>query len=316
MKKVLVTVILILMLGVSGCGGVGSIGGGKEPEIGYRQGSQGLVIDFMPNYPRPRMYDDEPFDVMVELKNKGAHTVGFSGDKIYLSGFDTSIITGISTNGERVPSNFEGITEYNSEGGYDTLQFTAEIYPLRMKKIDKYPATILATACYSYKTTASDNICIDPNPFSTTTERKVCTPTTASFGTQGAPIAVTSVEVDPTPRVTRFKIHISNVGGGTVFKYGGDYLSKCNPYHTRGLEFNEVDVVRIAGVTVAGKTITPSCKPVDNEGNVRLINGQATVFCELGNLGTGPAYTTPLTVEVDYGYRTTTAKQVEIVQTP
>lgn len=314
MKKVLVICIIILMLGISGCRE--GFGGRKEPVSGYRSGSQGLVVNFMPNYPRPQMFDDEPFDVILEIRNKGSQTIGFGGDRIFLSGFDTGIITGISTNGERLPSNFEGITEYNADGGYDTLQFTGEIYPLKMKKIDRYPATVLATVCYGYKTVASENICIDPNPFAASNERKVCTPGVVSFGTQGAPIGITSVEVDPTPRITRFKIHMSNVGGGTVFKYGADYLAKCNPYHTRGLEFNEIDVVRITGVQVAGKTITTSCKPMDNEGNVRLINGQATIFCELGNLGTGPAYTTPLTIEVDYGYRSTISKQVEIIQTP
>ncbi|MBN2112425.1 hypothetical protein JW707_04995 [Candidatus Woesearchaeota archaeon] len=314
MKKALVISILVLMIAFSGCRE--GLGGRKEPVAGYRTGSQGLVINFMPNYPRTQMYDDEPFDVIIELRNKGSYATGFGGDRIYLSGFDIGIITGISTNGERLPSEFEGITEYNADGGYDTIQFSGQVYPLSMKKVDRYPATVLATVCYGYKTTASDNVCIDPNPFASTTERKVCTPGPVSFGTQGAPIAVTTVEVDPTPRITRFKIHISNVGGGTVFKYGGDYLAKCNPYHTRGLEFNEIDVVRLTGVSVAGKTITPSCKPMDNEGNVRLINGQATVFCELGNLGTGPAYTTPLTVEVDYGYMSTVSKQIEIVQTP
>lgn len=314
MKKAVVIALLLTMLVVSGCRE--GFGRKKEPEVGYRRGSQGVVINFLPNYPRPRMYDDEPFEVMIEIRNKGAHTVGYGGDSVYLSGFDITIITGISTYGEPIPPGFEGITEYNLEGGYDVIEFRGGVYPLRMKRIDHYPATILATVCYGYKTIASENVCIDPNPYSATAERKVCTPGPVSYGTQGAPIAVNSVDVEPTPRVTRFKINIANVGGGAVYKYGGDYLAKCNPYHTRGLEFNEVDYVRLSGVEAAGKVITPSCKPVDNQGNVRLVNGHATVFCELGGLGTGPAYTTPLTIELDYGYRSTISKSVEIIQTP
>jgi len=313
MKKAIITLILVIMLAVSGCNGIP--GRSKEPQTGYKVGNQGLEMRFIPNYPRYRQYDDEPFNVLLEIRNIGSTEVGYGGDSIYLSGFDPGIITGVSTYGKPIPQ-IEGTGPYNNEGGFDTMEFLGEIYPLKMKKIDKYPATILATACYGYKTIGSENICLDPNPYSTTSERKVCTPTSVSFGSQGAPIAITSVEVEPTPRITRFKIHISNVGGGAVFKAGIDQLARCNPYDPRGLEFTEVDYVQLSNVETTGKTITSSCKPVDNEGNVKLINGQATVFCELGGLGSGPAYSTPLTIELDYGYRSTISTNVEIVQTP
>ena len=313
MKKARLMAILVALIVISGCAQMP--GRRKEPEPAYRQGSQGIVMRFLPNYPRSPMYDDQPFDVLLEVRNMGSYDVGFPGDKIYLSGFDNKIITGIPQMGAQIPK-MEGIGPYNPEGGFDTVEFKGTIYPLKLKNIDKYPATILATACYGYKTIASNNICIDPDPYGATSERKVCVPSAVSFGTQGAPVAVTSVDVDAAPRVTRFKIQISNAGGGTVLKYGPDYLARCSPYHTRGLEFNEVDSVRLSKVEVAGKVITPSCKPVDNDGSVRLINGQATVFCELVGLGSGPAYQTPLTVELDYSYRSTISKSVEIVQIP
>ncbi len=315
MKKVAVVVFLLVVLIVSGCEG-GIPGRRKEPVVGYRRGSQGIVINFLPNHPRPRTYDSEPFEALIEIRNRGAQEVGYGGDSIYLSGFDIGIITGISTYGKPIPAGLGGVTQYNLEGGYDTIDFRGEIYPLKMKNIDRYPATILASVCYGYRTVASENICIDPNPYATTVERTVCVPGPVGYGTQGAPIAVSSVDVEPTPRISRFRISIDNVGGGTVFKPGIDYLMKCNPYHMRGLEFNEVDYVRLSKVEVAGKVITLGCKPVDNEWNVKLINGHATVFCELGGLGSGPAYTTPLTIELDYGYRSTISTQVEIIQTP
>ncbi len=316
MKKAVIMGIVLVVLIISGCQGMTLPGGQKEPVTGYKTGTQGLVMNFMPNFPRARMYDGEDFNALLEIKNRGANEVGYGGDRIYLSGFDTGIITNIPVSGEPIPQ-IEGINQFNTQGGYDTVEFKGNLYPLSGKNIDSYPATILATACYGYKTLGSENICIDPNPFSPTTAKKVCTPTAVSFGSQGAPIAVTSVEVDPTPRVTRFKIHISNAGGGTVYKPGADYLAKCSPYHTTGLAFpSEVDMVRLSKVEVAGKVITPSCKPLDNEGHVRLISGQATVFCEIGGLGTGPTYTTPMTVELDYGYRSTISKSVVVLQTP
>lgn len=315
MKRGIIVFLATISLLVSGCQGFG--GAQKEPQLGYRTGSQGLVINFLPSYPRTQMYDSDPFDVIIEIRNRGSADVGFGGDAVYLSGYDPGIITGISTFGENVPAGLEGASEFNVEGGYDTIAFNAQIFPLRSKNIDRYPFTILASACYGYETIASENVCIDPDPFSATAEKKVCTPAPVSFGTQGAPIAVSSVEVDATPRVTRFKIHITNVGGGTVFKQGGDYLQKCSPYHSRGLEFNEVDQVRLRGVNVAGKTITSSCKPMDpQDGSVKLINGRGTVFCELGGMPIGPAFNTPLTIELDYGYRNTISRSVEVLRTP
>lgn len=313
MKKVMIILVLAVIIAVSGCQGIP--GRSKEPQTGYRVGGQGLDIRFVPNYPRSRQYDDESFVVLLEIRNRGSTEVGYGGDSIYLSGFDVGIITGMSNYGKPIPQ-LEGTSPYNTEGDFDTMEFRGEIYPLNMKNIDEYPATILATACYGYRTVGSENICIDPNPYSTTTERKACVPIHVGYGSQGAPIAITTVEVEPTPRITRFKIHISNVGGGIVFQPGGDQLAKCNPYHPRGLEFNEVDYVALSNVEVAGKVITPSCKPVSNEGFVKLINGQATVFCELAGLGSGPAYSTPMIIELDYGYATTVITTVEIIQTP
>ena len=313
MKKAYAAALILFMLVFSSCAGIP--GRRKEPEVGYKVGSQGLVMNFLPNYPRPQLYDDQPLDVMIELRNRGSFEIGFPGDNIYLSGFDTNIITQIPKMGVPI-SKLEGIGPYNPEGGYDTVEFNGVIYPLKAKNIDSYPATILATACYHYRTVASDNICLDPQPFTATAERDVCVPGTVGFGTQGAPIAVSTVEVDPAPGTSRFKIHISNVGGGTVFKYGGDYLAKCSPYSSTGLQFNEIDNLRLTKVEVAGKVITPSCKPVDNDGSIRLTSGNAVVFCEIVGLGSGPAYTTPLTVELDYGYRNTLSKSVEILQLP
>ncbi len=313
MKKAVVILSVIIMLAISGCSGIG--GGRKEPATGYRTGSQGVVLTFVPNFPRPRMYDDEPFDVMLEVRNRGSHPVGFGYDRVYLSGFDIGIITGIAVSGKPIPTGLEGATQYNPEGGFDTLEFKGNINPLKRKNIDKYPATILATSCYNYRTIASENICIDPDPFSAGTERKVCTPGPVGFDTQGAPIAVTNVDVEAAPRVTRLKIQISNVGGGTVFKSGGDFLAKCSPYHSAGLQYNDVDYVTLSKVEAAG-TVIADCKPKDNQNNVRLTNGQATVFCELGNLRSSPAYTTPLTIELDYGYRSTTSRSLEIIQVP
>jgi hypothetical protein len=317
MKKGMVISLLLILLVIFGCQPGALPGRRKEPVAEYRSGSQGIVMNFLPNFPRPQMFADEPLDILIELRNRGSQPVGYAGDKVYLSGFDPTIVLGLSSLGVQIPLGFEGITQFNPEGGYDNIQVTGAVNLAKMQNIDHYPVTLLATACYGYKTLASENVCIDPDPFTTSSERKVCTPAPVAFGTQGAPIAVGSVDVEATRGSTTFKINIDNAGGGTVFHYGLDNLMKCNPYHPNGLGFNDVDKVRLSKVEIAGRVITSSCKPFDqSDSSVKLINGHATIFCRLSGLGAGPAYTTPLTVELDYGYRNTISTNVDIVKVP
>ncbi len=275
----------------------------------FRTGTQGVYLTFEPNMPPIKMYDDQPLEVVVRMENRGAFTLGGAGDKLYLSGFDPTILTGISTFGEQIPE-LEGKTQYN-EGMLDVVSFTSTIRDLRGKGIDKYPTRLVATACYEYETVASANVCIDPDPFSLSVRQKPCTPVNVGLGGgQGAPISISNVELEASRGRTRFRITINNVGGGDVFKPGMDYLTKCSPYAATGLSYNEYDYIRLNDVSVAGQSITSSCKP---SSDIRLIGGKATIYCELNNLPSGTAFATPITVRLSYGYRSWISRDLTIL---
>ena len=226
----------------------------EQPQnTNFRSGSQGLVMSFVPNLPPPRLFDRDPFNVMINVQNAGASPVGNGLDRIYISGFDHNIITGIGTDGESIPF-LEGKTQYMPQGTSDVVSFKGIIRALTEKRTDRYNPLILTTACYSYETIASPQVCIDPDPYSATSVQKVCTPGTVGTGSQGAPIAVSSVRVEPSPSRTRFVINIQNVGGGNVFKYGTQYLAKCSPYN-RGLAFDEIDYVQVSDILISGRSI-------------------------------------------------------------
>ncbi|MBI4146484.1 hypothetical protein HY489_04055 [Candidatus Woesearchaeota archaeon] len=279
----------------------------------FRTGSQGITLQFVQNLPPSRMYDRDPFNVMLQIENVGTSKIGGGGDRVYLSGFDHNIITGIGMDGMPIPI-LDGRTAFISRGGFDTLNWKGQIRSLTDKRIDKYQPLILATACYNYETIASAQVCIDPQPYAPTNVQKVCTPTTAGTGSQGAPIAVTSVQVEPQPSKTRFIINIQNVGGGNVFRYGTQYINKCSPY-SPGLAFDEVDFVQFTDVQISGTSIKPTCKGLDKDGHVRLVNGAGQVFCEVDAQGQ-TAYLTPLNVIIRYGYRQSIAKPIEIRAVP
>ncbi len=305
MKKSALAVFLLLVL--MACARVGT----SEPEpTDFRTGTQGLRLAFIPNLPPPRLFDREPLNVMLEVENLGTSTVGGPLDTIYLSGFDPTIITGVSRYGKKIPL-LEGRGPYMPQGGIDTVSFTATIASLSGRRIDRYDPTILATACYHYETVASAQVCIDPNPYAPTRTERVCTPTTVGTGSQGAPIAVTSVEVEPAPGRTRFTIHIQNTGGGDVFRAESRYLDKCNPYNP-GLSFNEIDFLEVLDVSVSGQDIRLTCRPLDDTGHIRLTNGQASLFCETSELIGNTPYITPLNIVLSYGYRQSIATNIEI----
>lgn len=307
MKKILP--LLILAIIITSCGPIQK---DKEQVITtqYRTGTQGLSLSFAPNLPPNRLFDTEQFSTVIEIENRGAYPVGGPGDRIYLSGFDTSIITGILQYGEKIQL-IEGKTPFVTQGGIDSVGFRGTIAPLRPRNIDKYPVRLLATACYEYQTIAAAAICIDPNPYAATTQAKTCTAGPVSLGGgQGAPIAVTQVEVDPSPGRTRLKIHIQNSGTGEVFRSGADYLQRCSPF-TPPLQFDEIDYVELRDVTVGGISIKPTCKPLDNN-HIRLTNKKGQAYCEMMTRGQN-TYSTPIVITLAYGYRNSIYKDIEIV---
>lgn len=315
MSRVRLVVSMLMILSLMSCQG-GIYGGGKSqprPTAEYRVGSEGVRILFMPNLPPPRLFDDQPFDVLIKVWNVGAENVGGSSDRVYISGFDPSIITGISAFGQPIPK-MEGKTQFNMDGTFDYVSFKGVIRNLKALNVDRYPVSpLLGTVCYQYKTVSSENVCIDPDPFSPASKTKPCIAKATSGGTQGAPVAVGGIYLEPSTGRTRFQIDISNVGGGDVFMPGAVYLNKCSPYDPRGIEFDEVDRVRLDRMEVAGTSITPSCKPVDSQGYIRLVNGKATIACEYVSPSTGSAFVTPLITELSYGYRRTMPTSVEIL---
>jgi hypothetical protein len=308
MKKelCLVLAVVAILLIVTGCTKTATTR--EQGAEDTRIGTQGLVISFEPNLPPTKMYDDQPLEVVVKLENRGTYEVGGVGDKLYISGFDSSIFTGVSTFGEQIPQ-LEGASY--GFAPQDAVSFTSTIRDLGSLNINKYATRIQATACYGYKTVASANVCIDPDPYSIAARTKACTPQNVGLGSgQGAPISVSNIQLDPSKGRTRFQITISNAGGGDVFKPGAAYLSKCSPYSAEGLRYNEFNYIHLDDVSVLGRSILSSCQPGPD---ILITNSRATIYCELSNIAAGSPVTTPLTVVLSYGYTSTIFRDVTVL---
>ncbi len=304
MRKLIFLMILASMLMLSSCTQSNTSGGSDIVHIG----SQGVEITFVQNNPPSRIYAGEPLNVIVELANKGAYPnpdeqpgAYFDG-KLYLGGYDTSLIEAFTA--KQLPSDFYGKDKFNTEGGLTTVNFQSGSVNLPAGT-DSSKQAIQATICYRYQTIATASVCIDPDPYSTKVKNKVCNINQISMSsTQGAPIAVSKVETDVLSSKIRFKIYVSNVGGGSVFD--GNSLNKCMNLDKYDSANNVVYVSgQISGTNIA-------CQ---NNGQVNLRNGNQVILCDAGLPAGDTAYRTPLNLKLDYAYKKDRIVNFEIMNT-
>jgi hypothetical protein len=253
-------------------------------------GTRGLVMEFVEDATPDSIFQSNGLVLLMELWNKGAYPVD---GRLYLSGYDKNLMTMDQT---RVPVSLEGKSRFNLEGGYSTVSFASTSISLP-EGSDTYTPNFVVTGCYDYQTVATPIVCIDPNP-QKTTQAQSCTPRSVSLGGgQGAPIAVTNVDVEALPEKTRFKITVQNVGNGDVVN-----ANKC-PYDLSYLDLNSIQYdISLSNIPSA------QCQP---KSPIRLINGEATIYCIFDVEGKD-AYQAPLSIKLDYGYMTTTQKEVNI----
>jgi hypothetical protein len=267
---------------------------------------------FLQNLPPREVYDRSGIQVMAEIRNKGAHTIDKAD--FYLSGYDNeriiqSLTRSIQKNG------LQGKSEFLLDGGYDTLDFGNSEINMPEKGSDEYRPTFVVSACYNYKTFATPVVCIDPNRQNPTIRDKgACQVGPVSVGGTGAPMSVERVEVDSSIDRAFFRIHITNSGSGQVVKE--DSLSKC-PFD---LGFQDVDEVTYS-IRLSDKPPTTCSPNIDGagrgeQGKVKLSDGRATISCEF-QIGKENrfAYTTPLEVELSYGYTESIYEEVRIINT-
>ncbi len=305
-KGVLAAVVVLAAILVYGCGG-------RTPENAQqvsavtsfvRSGTFGLDMKYTQNFPPPQIFDTSDLVVLVELRNLGSFDL--SGNKCFvqLGGFDPAIIRGV--NARQLCGEMPGKSVFNTNGGFGTIEFKSSNM-LLPRDVDRYKPNLVATACYEYQTIASPQVCVDPKFFELTSQQKACNVRDVGLGGgQGAPVAVTFVNVDMAGSKAIFEIDISNVGGGRVVSPRAS-LARC----PIGLKYDDFDEVRYKVEVSGGRMI--QCTPKDFI--ARLTNNRGKIFCTF-DVGNTQAYETPLRIELNYNYMQSLQKTVGIVRTP
>ncbi len=292
-------IMLIAFLLIYGC--VGPIGR-TEGKLNndYRSGKEGIELSFLPDSPAQKIYELTNANIQLKLENRGAYDdpEGF----VVLSGFDPEIIK-ITETKKSLPSPFAGKSQYLPKGTMEILRFD-ESGKIELPYSDSYKPTLMASACYKYKTIATPTVCIMPKAEYLVKE-PVCRPGTTTMSSQGAPVAVTKVEEELMLDKVNFIITIENIGNGYVFDESK--IDSC-PF---SLSYKDMDIVELkAKINGLGEAeCTPSNK-------IRLVDGTGTVYCNFVTRDPKSVYSTSLYIELSYGYYSTIKKQIEIVKLP
>ncbi len=291
----------LIALMLTGCGFQSGTDGPPVSAEFTATGTEGIVMKFLPDQPPSKVYTGSPINFIVELRNRGTHDV--QNGMFYLTGFDPGIITGMPLYKD-LEGTLEGKSQYNPEGGYTTLEFASSTITLP-SAMPNYKPTFMLTACYNYRTAATPLVCVDSNPLDTSSDKACRVQKVYSTGSQGAPVSVQSIESEARPNGMYFRIHVANTAGGTDQASGTVFDTGAMGSCPGGLQYTDLNIVTY---TISISSSVLDCNP---KSPLRLVNNKGTIFCSYIPSAL-PAYQTPLEIELNYGYKSSTSKVVNI----
>lgn len=236
----------------------------------------------------------------------------------------------------------DGRSQINPNGDELIASLTAQTSNLDSQS-ERRISTLTASICYPYKTTLSTTICIDPDIEGLRPGKKACKVSDQPFNSgQGAPIAITKIETQMLPELDRqsikpqFLIYVENKGNGNPVNIIG-FREAC------GKDFDTNTPIQNRWNVASLKAFTPNpngngvlqliCCPnqlgycPDKQGDItdvnqlagfiRLRDNKDFVRCTFQNgiPKNYDAYTSPLSIEIDYGYMQTISANF-IIQKP
>ena len=298
MKKehiIVIATLLIAMLFLSGCGGNKNT---QETTPGnpFVGGTEGLSMTFIDQAPPSEVFDKKsfPFDVIVNVKNKGEYTILANQAKFSITSINPNLF-GITQSDltKYLSENLNKNSKITSGGStsveYHNLNYVPSIIGETQTNL------IRVDSCYTYKTYAAADLCIK-RPIQTQQKNPVCTiEGTKTVYNSGAPIHITQVKEAPIgSNKIQISFTISNVGAGDGF-----YDVKDGSCSGRTNE-NKIFVL----IKPQETNLKYSCSGLNgNSGYITLYGGeQRTVVCTLDVTGLQGEYTSRLGFELSYNY--------------
>lgn len=317
----------------------GSSSSKKITDVNIYVGTQGLTAEFVKGAPPPKVFESSSFPILLKIRNNGAYSIkgrqephlsglmviGNEKDYIRIVSVEKNTRAKSGATQNEIWFDLEGKTQTNLKGNEIVVAVNAQTGKLDPQSENK-PSTLTATLCYPYKTTLSTTVCIDPDVAGIRPGKKVCAVKDISFGGgQGAPIAVTKIESQMIPIADKdiikpqFLIFVENKGNGNPVNIIG-YYTACKEIDFNSKETWNAATLRAYTSGKEGENQLVCCPnkegqcPEDAVGDmagfIRFRDRKDYVKCTFrnGQPRDYDAFTSPLRIEIDYGYvQTTTA---------
>lgn len=300
-KSIFTIIFLIIILTLAGCN---SQKKDKVPAVGFIGGTEGLsakleIVSSQLN----EILDDgvEPFQISLNLQNKGEHTVNKDEVLTTLAGIDLNAFQIKEKDG--TSANFDQLDKLRFEGNTKLPPSETVIVYDANYKYDEPTNKVQDLAvnyCYKYTTTAAADACLKKEVTKPSKEERCKINEQKVVGNSGAPVSVILLNERPSEMNTvTFAIQIENKGKGDI--YAPDFLSKgkCiedleskNKIHVK-VEFPDSDPVI-------------KCAKFDdsNEGILGVIQNKASLTCtaDTSNMQ-DTAFTKSLRITLSYVYK-------------
>lgn len=314
MNRKTILFIFVVMLFISSC--TSSNNNSAKLQKDLYKGTEGILLNLFQDKLPDEVYEGETLSYVVKLTNKGPYPAGsskliFALDKGYMQ-FDNN-----DNVKEIYNVNLAGKTIFDNLDDFKIVEETIKVNTL--DPLSEYHESIISTLfCYDYKGIAIADICIDTDPYSLSARKKACSvKDTVGLGEgQGGPVVISSVDtkmlIDNDFIRPQFRIHITNQGAGTVIK-PGTLNQVCNMNPLARDMYNSIILknIKFSRFGIANF----ECLPPE----LVLRQEEDSITCTLKSgliRKTDSSYTTPLEIEIEYGYMESTTKQIKIKKIP
>jgi len=248
------------------------------------------------------VYRGAPFDITVDIHNKGALDVDVVNLRI--DGLSRAIYTGVVDDRLRaVDGGLRGKdSSYLGEIKDVTWNTIGIENNLPIRKDMRQEVNI--EYCYSGSVEAFPEVCVKPLAGSGGIVEGSCDTGRKTFSDgNGGPIAVTSVEEhtargtsEGTNRIT-FTMDVENVGSGDIINSGK--VNDCKPTPREKID----NTITIREAKLGDQILSCNDGSKGEDGTIlRMYNGKGLLRCTLDSIPNDAHYSLPLYIKLDYAY--------------
>ena len=294
MRKTIILLLVVVLL-FAACTPTGEKVDKTSPFLG---GTEGVTVDFL-NF-RTDVFDggNDPFDIVVQLENKGEFTVPKQDLRVKVSGINPAEFNKLEENLAASPEDDLLAIRKDPQANIlksppITVEFTELSYLGRLVgATQKFP--VVVDVCYLYTTNAVTHLCIlsevlTPKP------GRVCevNEAKASFNS-GSPVHVENVkEFARGKDKVGFTFDLKHVGTGSVY----EKATRCVNERFKNKVLVRVDT-RLDGLVCTGLSARVGAAV---EGTATLLEGTKTISCTQ-TITRSSDFEQPITITLEYDY--------------